>query len=186
MKTLLHETEIDCLIDTLQTAPEGVVVCAGVWKGGDLLAMINKFPERYFIAIDSFRGLSEIKDVDETGEGSNITKGQFDIGGRKTFENTFKEAGSRLPNEIHEIWINPDSLSKIDKQRIAMLWLDLDLYQPTKDCLEYFGPMMEPEGIILTHDYGFELTPGVKSACDEYSKDWVWVEGGIFRQGEIK
>jgi len=68
----------------------------------------------------------------------------------------------------------PDSLKKFDDMPIALLNLDLDLYQPTIDALNYFWKYMLSGGVIILDDYDGEAEqkkwPGVKKAVDEFCK----------------
>jgi Macrocin-O-methyltransferase (TylF). len=47
--------------------------------------------------------------------------------------------------------------------------LDVDLYQSTLDCLEFFYPRLNPGGIIVTHDYSWAA--GVDRAFSEFFMD---------------
>lgn len=63
----------------------------------------------------------------------------------------------------------PASAKKAARKRYALVHLDVDLYQSTKDCLEYFYPKMSKGGMILSHDYPSSV--GVKKAFDEFMKN---------------
>jgi predicted O-methyltransferase YrrM len=49
--------------------------------------------------------------------------------------------------------------------------IDVDLYNPTKDSLEFFCPRLRPGGIIVCDDYGFSSCPGATAACNEFLAD---------------
>lgn len=51
--------------------------------------------------------------------------------------------------------------------RIAMLNLDLDLYEPTKCALDHFVPLMVPGGIIICDEYAVDTFGGETKAVDE-------------------
>lgn len=59
-------------------------------------------------------------------------------------------------------------LSKGNGTRVALLNLDLDLYEPTKIALEYFVPLMVKGGIIILDEYGVDTFGGESKAVDEY------------------
>ena len=69
----------------------------------------------------------------------------------------------------------PESLKKFDNIPIALLNLDLDLYQSTIDSLNYFWKYILPGGVILLDDYDGEAAqrkwPGVKKAVDEFCEN---------------
>jgi len=52
--------------------------------------------------------------------------------------------------------------------RIALLNLDLDLYEPTKVALEHFAPLMTKGGIIIVDEYAVDTFGGESKAVDEY------------------
>ena len=51
----------------------------------------------------------------------------------------------------------------------AFVHFDVDLYEGTKACLEYFYPRMIPGGIMLSHDYS--ILAGVSQAFHEFLED---------------
>lgn len=52
--------------------------------------------------------------------------------------------------------------------RIALLNLDLDLYEPTKVALEQFVPRMARGGMIIVDEYAVDTFSGETKAVDEY------------------
>ena len=52
--------------------------------------------------------------------------------------------------------------------RIALLNLDLDLYQPTRVALEHFVPKMARGGIIIVDEYAVDTFGGETKAVDDY------------------
>ena len=52
--------------------------------------------------------------------------------------------------------------------RVALLNLDLDLYEPTKVTLEHFVPLMTTGGIIIVDEYAVDTFGGESKAVDEY------------------
>jgi O-methyltransferase len=63
-------------------------------------------------------------------------------------------------------WI-PDRFAEVADRRFRLVHIDVDLYQPTKDALEFFYPLLVPGGMIVCDDYGSLLCPGAKKAVDE-------------------
>lgn len=53
------------------------------------------------------------------------------------------------------------------ERRYALLHLDVDLYEPTRRCLEYFAPRLASGGVIVLDDYGAPTCPGVAQAAGE-------------------
>ncbi|HVA45293.1 MAG TPA: TylF/MycF/NovP-related O-methyltransferase [Pirellulales bacterium] len=63
----------------------------------------------------------------------------------------------------------PDSARDVDESEYAFVHFDVDLYQGTYACLEYFYPRMVPGGVMLSHDYG--MLAGVQRAFQEFMAD---------------
>ncbi len=58
--------------------------------------------------------------------------------------------------------------SKGNGLKIALLNLDLDLYEPTKVALEYLTPHMVEGGVIILDEYAVDTFGGESKAVDEY------------------
>jgi len=52
-----------------------------------------------------------------------------------------------------------------DEARYRFVHVDVDLYQPTRDSLEYFWPRLVPGARMVCDDYNW---PGGKRAVDEF------------------
>ena len=52
--------------------------------------------------------------------------------------------------------------------RVALLNLDLDLYEPTRVALEHFVPRMARGGVIVVDEYAVDTFGGETKAVDEY------------------
>ena len=52
--------------------------------------------------------------------------------------------------------------------RIALLNLDVDLYEPTLAALEAFYPLVSPGGLVLIDEYGVKHWPGPSVAVQDY------------------
>ena len=61
--------------------------------------------------------------------------------------------------------------AEVENQRFAFVHIDVDLYQPTRDSIEFFYPRLNPGGILLLDDYGFRSCPGATAAADEFFTD---------------
>lgn len=60
----------------------------------------------------------------------------------------------------------PDSTQDVPETTFSFVHFDVDLYESTRACLEYFYPKMIPGGVMLSHDYS--LLAGVRKAFDEF------------------
>jgi O-methyltransferase len=57
----------------------------------------------------------------------------------------------------------------LDDTQFCFVHLDVDLYESTKQCLEYFWPRLIPGGVVISHDYS--ILEGVRNAFAEFSAD---------------
>lgn len=69
--------------------------------------------------------------------------------------------------EIHKGEFS-DSIQSLRETTFGLAHIDVDIYRSTRDCLEYFGARLAPNGIIVIDDYGAEKCPGVQRAVSEY------------------
>jgi hypothetical protein len=71
---------------------------------------------------------------------------------------------------LHKGWI-PDRFQEVASHTFAAVHVDVDLYHPTKDSIEFFYPRMNPGGLFVCDDYAFTTCPGATKAIDEYMSD---------------
>ena len=91
-------------------------------------------------------------------------------------KNLVSLCGEDAASEISLIkgWI-PKSFDSYDGSSISLINLDVDIYEPTKETLNFFWPLLQVNGIVLLDEYDFYLDtikfPGSKRAIDEFCKD---------------
>ena len=140
----------------------GDIAEVGVFQGGTarLIATLKK--ERRLHLFDSFCGMLE------TTEGKDLhRKGDF----AETSVESVKEYLSEF-EDIHFYpgWF-PETAEAVKDKTFSLVHLDVDLYQSTRDALEFFYPRLSRGGFILAHDYHSIACPGVKEAFDEFFQD---------------
>ena len=114
---------------------------------------------------DSFEGLPEKTEVDESVLGVNFKRGELAVTKREVKER-FLRAGLPVP-VIKKGWFS--NLREIDlPEKIALAFLDGDLYESIKDSLKLVEPKMADSGVIIVHDYNNLALPGVARAVDEW------------------
>ena len=130
----------------------------GVYAGMSMY-FVQDLCDKRFIGIDSFEGVSE--------------PGEFDTDYFKTvkLEIPIDRAklileGCRSP-ELYAGWI-PDVFEKIEPLNYSYVHIDVDLYEPTKDSINYFWPKIVPGGVIICDDYGSYKTIGARKAMDDF------------------
>lgn len=134
----------------------------------------------YFL-IDSFEGLSDILEEDKPIDTNfpQHKKGDLSID-IKEVEILFKKF-----KNMHLIkgWI-PKVFELLDENnKYKFVHLDVDLYQPTIDSLDYIYDKVVKGGIIITDDYQSPLFPGNQKAWEKYFKSknihsWLGLPSG--------
>lgn len=148
---------------------KGSIIECGVYEGGGLLgwAKLSSILEPYalnrkIIGFDTFEGFPEIGKKDDGKKNQNLHKGAF-----KPDDTIYQSVLSSIERYNNERYLNdfdkielvkgdavrtiPDYLNKNEHLIVALLFMDFDLYEPTKVALETFLPRM-PKGAIVAFD----------------------------------
>ncbi len=108
---------------------------------------------------DSFEGLS----APDERDGSYWRAGALSMP-----EQALHDSLSQFDNyRAYRGWI-PQRFGEVAALQFGFVHIDVDLYQPTLDSLEFFYPRAVPGAIILMDDYGFRSCPGARQAADEF------------------
>jgi len=136
----------------------------GVYEGASSEVMCQgrgELPRRHHV-FDSFAGLS----APGRADGSYWHEGDL----------TSPEATARknlapyAEVEFHVGWI-PSRFPEVEGSSFALVHIDVDLHDPTRDAVAFFYPRLQPGGILLFDDYGFTTCPGATLAIDRYFAD---------------
>lgn len=166
--TVITEKRLKNIHDLLISVSDvpGILLEAGVYKGGSALLAHRVFPDVDLYLYDTFEGLPDLTEGDA---GAGHKKGDFSspeehvrelIPKANIFKGYFPETLDSLPDLI----------------RYAHL--DMDLYDPTLRGLKKLWPNMSEGGVIVLDDYKWKATPGVAKAVDEWLPDGVKLELG--------
>ncbi len=151
------------LMRLIEDVPGDTVECGSLEGAGSyficLMNVHSDIHPRWHHVFDSFEGLSD----PEAGDGAHWTKGDLSVSHDRVRRNLseFEKVS------LHKGWI-PERFGDVSEKSFAFVHIDVDLYQPTLDSIEFFYPRMNPGGIILCDDYGSSLCPGATRAIDEY------------------
>jgi hypothetical protein len=83
------------------------------------------------------------------------------------------DAVNDIKNFINEDFVSlhpgaiPLGFKGLEDSTIALAYLDVDLYYPTKKAMEFILPRMEKGGVIVIDDCGDTNWPGVEKAINE-------------------
>jgi hypothetical protein len=135
---------------------QGEIAEIGVYRGGSARLICEVRGNRALYLFDTFEGLPSTNQLD-----SRFGAGQY----AAPFEKVLNYLAT-FPNvHIHK-GLFPATSGPIADKRFSFVHLDVDLYQATRDCLEFFYPRVNPGGMLLIHDYLW--AEGVQKAVQEF------------------
>jgi len=160
----------------------GAIVECGVHNGNNLLffshlsSILEPFAiNRRIIGFDTFEGFDSIKDQDP----DDISNDNFDNVNLDALNDAIelydmnRAAGHMKKTEI----VKGDAVETIEEYvvnnphlTIALLYLDFDIYQPTKIALEKLFPLVSKGGIVAFDEFNYDKFPGETLAVKEYFK----------------
>jgi O-methyltransferase len=142
----------------------GAIAEFGVYQGSFSYFISRAFSGRKYYLFDTFEGFDETQlkhdNLNFSAEGHD-------------FKNTsIKRVASQINKKYDcELIIKkgffPDSAKDVNDQ-FVFVSIDVDLYQPTLDGLNYFYPRMVPGGYIMVHDLMADRYKGCRQAIYEF------------------
>ena len=140
---------------------EGDAAECGTCKGFSALRICMAFQgsDRLVNLFDSFEGLP----VPEPCDGDYWIAGAL-----RAPEDALRVTLSGFDNyRAYKGWI-PERFQDVGSRRFSFVHIDVDLYRPTLDSLDFFYERMAQGGLLLMDDYGFKTCPGAKLAADQF------------------
>ncbi|QDS87771.1 Macrocin O-methyltransferase [Rosistilla ulvae] len=135
----------------------------GVFRGGSARMLCEGKGDKALHLFDTFAGLPEGTDID----GGVFRPAQYACS-KDRVQAYLKDC----KNVHYHQGLFPDSViddEEIKQKKFALAHFDVDLYEGTKACLEFFYPRMVPGGILISHDYS--ILDGVSEAFHEFLAD---------------
>jgi hypothetical protein len=159
------------LIKLIKDIPGDIIEC-GVCGGRGLFSLLQShlilepnFFYRKIIGFDTFSGFSKLNDLDN----KHVNKiGDFKFENIEELLNLGKIHTEFQYEDLNKISLVkgnaeetiPEYINKNKHILISLLYLDFDLYEPTKIALKYFLPRMCKGSIIVFDEINFEKFPG--------------------------
>ena len=139
-----------------QGALAGEFAEVGVYQGSTAQLLCEIKGQRELHLFDTFQGLPTVEDAD-----CHYSEGMFAA--------ELEQVRKRLAHYgqvFFHAGLFPQTATAVTHTQFSFVHLDADLYQSTKDALEFFYPRLIPGGIILTHDH--PTGQGVSRAFSEF------------------
>jgi O-methyltransferase len=134
----------------------GDIAEVGVYRGGSARLMCEVRGNRALYLFDTFEGLPRTDQLD-----SRFGAGQY----AASFEKVQNYLAAFPDVHIYR-GLFPATSGPIVDRRFSFVHLDVDLYQPTRDSLEFFYSRVNVGGMFLIHDYLW--AEGVRKAVQEF------------------
>lgn len=142
---------------------EGDIAECGTYNGSTAYFMALASEEsdacRNIYLYDSFEGLSQPAAED----------GSYWRAGDLACAEDVARKNLAIFRNVHFLrgWI-PTRFNEAAGCSFCFVHIDVDLYQPTRESIEFFFPRLQPGGMLVCDDYGFESCPGARRAMDEF------------------
>ncbi|MFA6426822.1 MAG: TylF/MycF/NovP-related O-methyltransferase [Candidatus Magasanikbacteria bacterium] len=136
----------------------------GIYKGGSA-RLISRVKSKFkkFYLFDTFSGLPK-----HNFKIDDYTKGKFSDTNLSAIKKLF--AKDRTVQIFKGIF--PKTGKEIEKEKIAFVYIDVDLYKSNFDALEFFYKRMVPGGIMIFDDYGWRYCEGIKKSIEDFIKKY--------------
>ena len=117
---------------------------------------------------DTFEGFTERSVAAEKGHTEfQISKSHFS---NTSMDSVRRYISQKNNNISYYKGFFPDSIPpNFGEKRFAFVHLDADLYEPTREGLKFFYPIVSQRGMIIVHDYN--TWPGARKAVDDFFSD---------------
>ncbi len=146
-----------------QSQQPGAIAEVGVFEGGSARMICEAKGDVTLHLFDTFEGLPDASEYDATAHHNKTHMYACSLESVKQYLQPY-------PNVFFYKGFFPDSAARLpEDETFSFAHFDVDLYESTRGCLEYFYPKMITGGIILSHDYS--ILAGVRKAFDEFLDD---------------
>ena len=151
----------------LSNGLSGDLAECGCYVGVSAFFMAQASTHGSLYLFDSFQGLSNPEAADRAVAEDVMPWAAGDL---CTSEEVLRKNLSRYERiEVLKGWI-PERFDEIRERKFRLAHIDVDLYKPTRESLEFFYPRIVDGGFIIMDDYGFKNCPGAKRAADEFAE----------------
>ncbi len=137
----------------------GSVAEVGVYKGGSAKIICEAKGNRQLYLFDTFRGLPKPGKND-----TSLERGQFCASLSQA-----KDYLKGYSNILFYEGLFPHTAEPVRDRTFSFVHIDVDTYESTLSCLNFFYDRMGKGGIIISHDYS--SLAGVRKALDGFLED---------------
>jgi O-methyltransferase len=132
----------------------------GCFQGASTKLICEAKGEKTFHVFDTFEGLPKSSAPDRAIHNEN--QYSCSLESVQTYLSGYKNV------QFHKGRF-PETAGPINDLKFSFVHCDVDLYESTLGCLQFFYPRLLPGGVLLSHDYS--VLAGVKTAFREFLAD---------------
>jgi len=134
----------------------GDIAEVGVFRGQSARVICEMKETKQLHLFDTFHGLPEPGAID-----SQFKEGEY----ASSIASVQRFLASQA-NVYYYPGLFPATAAPVADKQFSFVHLDVDLYESTRSCLEFFYPRLVQNGILISHDYA--NAEGVRRAFDEF------------------
>lgn len=143
----------------------GDVLEVGTWRGGTAGILTSQLPGKQIYIADTFTGVVKSSDWEHYKDKAHDDTSRDIVEGllEKLKVDNFTILEGIFPEETGE---------QLVADKLSLVYLDVDVYQSTKDAFNFVWGRLSPGGIVVFDDYGMiSACEGIKRFVDEVSGD---------------
>ena len=156
---------IHCVKNILSKTRTGDFVELGCWKGQSAYIISRLIKESKkkinFHIFDSFKGISKPKKKDKI-----LIKVKNNFIGSEKFLNNHVLKDFKF-TKTYAGWI-PSRFKEVKNKKFSLVHIDLCMYEPTLESLNFFFPRLKKGGVIISNCYNSKVFPGEAKAWDDF------------------
>lgn len=158
----------------------GCFVEVGVWRGGSSAVIEQAITDycvadmrpKFYIA-DTFEGVVKAgEEYDSTYKGAEHSDTSIEH-----VKELFDKVNLKIPEIL--VGIFPDDHPDLNINEISFLHSDVDVYESTKDIVEWCLPRLTKNAVVVFDDYGFRSCDGVTVFVNDFMRlngdDFFWL-----------
>lgn len=139
---------------------DGAIVEVGVWRGGTGCLLALAAPEKTVYLADTFAGV-----VNASAHDTRYAGGEHADTSENLVQGLLDSAGVKNARLLKGKF--PDETAAMVEERVALLHVDVDVYESARATVEWARPRLLPGATIVFDDYGFYGCEGVTRLVNE-------------------
>ncbi len=130
------------------------------------MANLSRQHGRKIIGFDSFSGFPKISESDKSHRKAQL--GEWSVRTLNEAREFIASLGYQSFAEVHKMVFDSRAINPIPNVPIAVLHIDLDLYEGYDSALNLFWSQVSTGGIVILDEFGTAAWPGATKAVNEF------------------